>query len=373
MRRINLLKTSLVALSLGLSVISCGSDGNTDIFETDPADDDLETVATIRLTEGGAADDIFLAEANGEAGSTVKGRVIFNSERLMKRLYITETMPGGSPQPFVIPGLDKKATKGDGSIDLDKDRADDTDNRKSFDFSFDLQVPENMNGEIVYNFWTTTGLINAKGDFRDPQKRQLVGVGAIVVKVGNGVNPSSKLLSYSGVKLFAPDSEGKTKAFFSLLDGEAYAPVIIADGQTTVQGPELRNLWDFGYYYTNNAAFSSTSEYTNNFTFNVEGFTPTAEENEDGEEVLYDAFFSLSTNFNSTDFDNVSVSGDLNSIVKSSESNITNLQIGDVIEFVDNYDNKGLIRVNNIKPGFNNNDFIEIDVKVQPSKPIMNN
>ena len=65
-------------------------------------------------------------------------------------------------------------------------------------------------------------------------------------------------------------------------------------------------------------------------------------------------------------FDGVALSGDLNAITSSSVQKITNLSVGDVIEFVDNYGKKGMIKITAIQPGFGNNDFIEFDVKIQP-------
>lgn len=366
--RKSLLKISLLAIGVGISLNSCTSD-NTDILQTDPSNGgSATTTATIRLTEGGAADDIFFAEANGEAGSTIPGRVVFTTTSgTQRRLYVTQTLPGGTPEPFVIPtdpSVQRRLTKPDGSIDLDDE------NKDMFDFTFDLQVPNTMdNGKIIYNFWSTTG----KGDFRNPSKRQLIGVGSIEVSIGTGINPNTQLSSFTGVRLYAPDSEGKTEAFFSLLDGKSYAPIVVVDGQEIAQGPELRNYWDFGYYYTSNAAFSSAKEYTSNFPFNVEGFTPTAEENSDNLEVLNATLFRKSTDFDLDQFDSASVAGDLDTITTPTSSNVTNLAVGDIIEFVDNYGNKGLIRVKFIEPGFDNNDFIEIDVKVQPNVPMTNN
>jgi len=356
MEKINLLKSSLIALSLGLFVTSCGSDGNTDLIETNP-DEIGSNTATIRLTEGGASDDIFFAQANGEAGKKVKGRVVFNSDKLMRRLYVTETMPGGTPEIFVIPGLDKKGTKGDGSIDLDKDRADDTDNRKSFDFSFDLAVPDNMDGEIQYSFWATTG----KGDYRNPTKRQLVGVGTIIVKVGNG-DVTDKVLSFDDVKLFAPDSEGKTETFFSIFNGQA---------NRIDKGPEYRAFWDFGYYYTNSegASLVSANQYEVAFPFPVKGLKPEITEEDAANETLNNAFFRKST-LTSAQFDAVTIS-DLAAINPPTIAKVNGLTATDIVEFIDNYGNKGLIRIDQVEGTTGNLDFMQIDVKIQPNSIII--
>ena len=44
---------------------------------------------------------------------------------------------------------------------------------------------------------------------------------------------------------------------------------------------------------------------------------------------------------------------------------IQGLKVGDVVEFVDQYGNKGLIKVSNISPGFGSDGSITFDVKVQ--------
>ena len=359
------LKSSLIALSLAATVVSCGSDDNTDILKTpgEEAPEDPTGVtksATIKLTEGGATDDIFFAEATGKAGESTKGRVIFTTtDSKQRRLYATKTMPGGTPEPVIVAGLDKKGTKPDGSIDLDKDI------KKELDFTFDLEVPTDMtNGEIIYNFWSTTG----KGDFRNPEKRKLIGVGTIAVKIGTGINPNAQLLSFPGIKLFAPDSEGKFDTFFSLFTGEA---------SKINEGPEFRAFWDFGYYYgasgiakDDKASLVSVKEFETEFPFPVDGLKPGVDEEDAANETLNEAFFALSSK-TSAEFDVANISSDFNDITKPTATNVTNLKIGDIVEFVDNYGNIGLIKVADLQEGFNNDDFIIIDVKVQPSAPVM--
>jgi hypothetical protein len=65
-------------------------------------------------------------------------------------------------------------------------------------------------------------------------------------------------------------------------------------------------------------------------------------------------------------FDGVVLSGDLDNIVPSTNQSISGLEVGSVLEFVDNYGKKGLIKITEIDPGFNNDDFIQFDVKIQP-------
>ena len=216
------LSTMVFAMVLGTQ--SCSKDdGN--VFDTpdtgqeneDDPEEEVDDVATLVFNEGDPSNDIFVADASGEAGGVVPGRVIFTSTATtQRRMYITQNIGGGGDMPFNNFDLDsddlKKALKGDGSIDLDGAT------KKEIDFTFNLPVPDIDNGEIVYSFWTTTG----KGDFRDPTKRQALGVGTITVTVGNGTNPAAEVRSFTGIRLYAPAQDGTTESFFSLLNEEVY-------------------------------------------------------------------------------------------------------------------------------------------------------
>lgn len=357
-------------MALCLFMASCSTDDGS-VFDTptDPTNPEGENpdgetpdepeVATLVFSEAETGTpDKTEAEASGEVGTKVPGRVIFTSTGLdQRRMYITQNISGGGDMPFSAFDLDdtdlKKVLKGDGSIDLDGS------NKKVIDFTFELPVPDIDNGEIVYSFWTTTG----KGDFRDSDKRLALGVGTITVKVGNGTNPAAQVRSFEAVKLFAPDVNGNTETFFSLLNEETYKINV---------GREFRNFWDFGYYYgaagvskEDKATFSSTANYDAAFGFPVEGLKPGANEENAASETLNEMFFAEST-LDADGFDGVTLSGDLDNIVKPDVQKITNLAVGDVIEFVDNYGKKGLIKVTEIRAGTGNLDFIKIDVKVQP-------
>ncbi len=356
------MKTALVALSLTLFIASCSSDdGN--IFETpdvpDQGDDPTTpTVATIVFNEGDISSNITTASSSGEVGTTVPGRVIFTSTDItQRRMYITQNISGQGDMPFNSFDLTSadltKALKADGSIDLDGAT------KKEIDFTFELPVPNIDNGSIVYSFWTTKG----KGDFRDASKRLALGVGTITVTIGTGTNPAASVREFAGVKLFAPDVNGNTETFFSLLNETVYKINV---------GPEFRAFWDFGYYYgasgvsaDDNASFASTAQYDASFGFPVQGLEPGADEEDAATETLNEAFFGVST-MDAAMFDGVTLSGDLDNISSSGAQKITNLAVGNVIEFVDNYGKKGLIKITAIQPGFGNTDFIEFDVKIQP-------
>ena len=363
----SLVKAGIGTLALCLFMVSCSSDDGS-VFDTipdtsdptDPTDptDPVDYVATIKFVEGGADDEKFTDETSGEVGTKVPGRVIFTTTDLtQRRMYITQNVSGGGDMPFndfELGDTDlKKVTKGDGSIDLDGS------NKKEIDFTFELPVPDIDNGEIVYNFWTTTG----KGDFRDATKRQALGVGTITVTVGNGTNPAAEVRIFTGEKLYAPDVNGNTETFFSLLNEEVYKINV---------GREFRNFWDFGYYYgaagiskDDDASLASAQAYDASFGFPVEGLKPAADEENVEEETLNEMFFSESL-LDAAGFDDISLSGELDDVTKSEDQEITNLAVGDVIEFVDNYGKKGLIKVTDIQAGTGNLDFIEIDVKIQP-------
>ena len=161
-----------------------------------------------------------------------------------------------------------------------------------------------------------------------------------------------------------PAQDGTTESFFSLLNETVYRINV---------GPEFRAFWDFGYYYGasgdsagDNASFASTEQYDASFGFAVEGLEPGADEENAATETLNQMFFASSTTIDAAAFDAITLNGELNFIASSDAQKITNLSVGDVVEFVDNYGKKGLIKITAIEPGFNNNDFIEFDVKIQP-------
>lgn len=345
-------------MALTLFMVGCGSDDGS-VFDTIPdPDDETPVVATIVFNEADPSSDIATATASGEVGTTVPGRIIFTSDATtQRRMYITQNISGTGDMPFNSFDLNSddlnKVLNKDGSIDLDGAT------KKEIDFTFELPVPAIDNGSIVYSFWTTKG----KGDFRDPAKRLALGVGTITVTIGTGTNPTAEVRSFTDVKLFAPAVDGSTETFFSLLNETVYKINV---------GPEFRAFWDFGYYYgasgvsvNDMASFAATTQYDESFGFPVEGLKPGAGEDDAENETLNEGFFVLSA-MDAAAFDGITLSGDLDSVTKSDAQKITNLAIGDVIEFVDNYGKKGLIKITDIKAGFNTNDFIQFDVKIQP-------
>ncbi|MDO6515621.1 hypothetical protein [Zobellia uliginosa] len=352
----SVVKSGFAVFALAFLATSCSTDEGS-VFDSPIDTGDESTIATLVINENDGSNDILVAEASGEVGTTVPGRIIYTSTKNQKRLYITQNISGSGEMPFNnfnIEGKDlKKALKGDGSVDLDGDT------QKAIDFTFELPVPDIDNGEIVYQFWTTTG----KGDFRDPTKRKALGVGTITVKVGNGTNPTANVREFTDIKLYAPAEDGSTETFFSLLNGSAYR---------IDKGPEYRAFWDFGYYYgasgdsaDDKASFASTATYNDVFPFDVEGLEADATEENAATETLNNFYLELSSK-TAADFDAITLSGDLNNISKPNFEKTTNLNVGDVIEFVDEYDKKGLIKITEIKAGYGTKDYIVFDVKIQP-------
>ncbi|GAA0894793.1 hypothetical protein GCM10009122_44740 [Fulvivirga kasyanovii] len=320
--------------------------------EITPVDPNAEYDAILRLTEGGDAGDTTTSEVNVNANEqkSIKAKVTFiSTDATMRRLYITQNIGGQGEEPYEITAnVDKKA---DGSIDIESA------NSNQIIYELTLPVPSGVGeGTVVYKLWTTTG----RGDYRDPSQRIAVGPGEIILKYG-GSNPEATVNSYTAKMLAAPTDDGSSETFISTFNGELYQ---------ISEGSEYASFWDFGYYWLNSpgASLASTASYPALFDHDddpntalvaVATLTNTAQDD------LNKTYFVES---NGTDFDAVTTSSDLSSL-NVSDSNgqkINNLEVGDIIAFVDSYGKKGLIRVKEIEPGFGSGDYIVIDVKVQP-------
>lgn len=345
-----------LSLCVVFLMISCSDDDTADI-QTDPDNPTVAEFSTIIFDEENPTNNKPTASASGMAGSIVQARVLFNTtDTKQRRMYITLDSLGQGVEPFIPLNISddniKGATKADGSIDLEKK------NTNMIDFTFDLPVPQNANGVLTYNIWTTTG----RGDFRDPTKRRALGVGTITVTVGDGTNPNAMVREFDNVELMAPLADGTSETFVSLLDTEKVF--------TIEEGAEVAALWDFGYFYGNtlNASLASA----NNYPDNIVNILTVANGNMGSETVsltkddLNTVYFSKSTDIDSDGFDKVQTSADLNSFVRSDVQRVTNLMEGDVIEFVDSFGKKGLIRVESLTAGAGTNGQIVIDIKVQP-------
>lgn len=339
----------LAALLFGAAALIATSCDNTDEIVVDPnAEFDV-------VLEANTADATGEAETLDVTSTTTEviAKVAFTSTTSMKRLYITQNVAGAGEVIFK-PALNNEGEeipantfKPDGSIGLEGSNSD------NFEFGFTLPVPAiTGNGTIVYKFWVTSG----KGDFRD-ESNSLVGKsGTITLKLGTGANPAAEVKSFANVKLFAPTADGLSKTFVSLLDGKTF---------DVKSGSEYAAFWDFGYIYRistapTGAGFTSTYSYP---TIAVDVPTVSGTPLDD----LNRTYFVLSTK-TAAQFDAIAVSSDLNVVTATtaSQQSIGALAEGTVIEFIDAYGKKGMIKVLEVSGTNGSTGFIRFDIKVQP-------
>ncbi len=327
-------------------IFSCSSDDNSDI-QGPSTDTDFNLIVN---TTNEGSEERNVPITTDQLNTTQKVNVTFAAEQSMKRLYIAKSENGGALEPFAFTNqaVDEKK---DGSVDLVGD------DKKEFTFNIDFDTPSTSDGTVTYLLWATTG----RGDFRDIAKRNAIGefdFGVITITAGNGATGNG-LKSYTQTILSAPLEDGSSSTFMSVLDGEIYK---ISEGE------ELASLWDFGYYYGNSglASFASTSNYPALFDTNGDGMVDAAVADLTGvpQEELNKFYLAKST---SIDFDTVTKREDLDNIDKPATERVTNIIIGDVIVFEDNYGNKGLIKVTEIVTGAGTSGKITFDVKVQTS------
>ncbi|WP_159025607.1 hypothetical protein [Aquimarina sp. Aq78] len=342
------LKSIVTLLIIVAFTFSCSSDDNQDILTPDGGTSDAELI----VTESGTGDKRAVSVTGGANGENVKIRIKFESQsKSMRRLYITQNTGGSGEVPYQISTTGVTVdSKKDGSLDLASDK------KNAFDFTIDFPAPSSMdNGTIVYNIWATSG----RGDFRDVTKRNVFednAVGSITVKFGTGANSSSGIKVYEATILAAPLKDGSSNTFISVFDGKIYK---------INQGEEFAALWDFGYYYgaTQKASLASTVDYPQLFDTNNDGTLDAGVAGISGvaAEELNNFYITTSTK----DFDTTTTASDLDDISIPTTERVTDLAIGDVLEFVDNYGRKGLIKIKELVSGNGSNGKITFDVKVQ--------
>ncbi|WP_299899286.1 hypothetical protein [uncultured Aquimarina sp.] len=348
MNKIFRLKSFIMLSAITLFITSCSSDSNDDIFidPTDPVTFDGE----LSVFETGTDNRTVMIDGSNVSGNNAIVKVAFRSSNTMRRLYVTQNVSdfGAEPYNFAVGGVtvdDKK----DGSLDLSSDNGDE------FEFAIPFPVPTSADSNIVYTIWATTG----RGDFRDISKRNAIGdtaVGTITI-TGSGTSTANGIKSFTSTLLAAPLGDGSSDTFMSVYNNEVYK---ISEGEETAA------LWDFGYYYgfTQKASLASTSDYPALFDddndastplVNVSGLTGVAQDELNK--------FYISTSL--IDFDAVTSATDLDGISQATTERATELSVGDILEFTDQYGKKGVIKVTNITGTDGNDGSITLDIKVQ--------
>ncbi len=333
------LAASLLAAST-LFLTSCDNDKANDVFREQKGD------YTITVTPDNTLNSGRKVEIVAAPGKTVKVTAKFTGTKDMFRLYMTKNVFGSvqGAVPFEYPNLGAK--KKDGSIDLTKV------DKKQFSYTFDFQAPEKNNGVVQYVLWAT----KARGDYRDISNDNAVGdnaYGLITIKADKNANAkAADFKTFTKTVLAAPLADGSSKSFISLFDNKTYA---------INQGEEYAALWDFGYYYgaTNKASFASTNNYPSSVV-NV----PTISKVAKGE---LNKFYIKKSAKDVAFFDGVKTSAALDFISQPSTQTVNGLIKGSILEFVDAYGNKGLIKVIEIKGTDGAKDSITFDVKVKMS------
>lgn len=328
--------------------------------EEDITDDVIEDKYDGRLTLEDLKDTTITVYASDVEGDSLYIYTTFiTNDKKMRRLYMTENVTQSGVNPYK---LDKKLldldVKGDGSLDIESKQGD--------EFTFVLPFPKYdtsvlTEGTVEYTLWATNG----RGDYRDASNSLAVGIGTIVVDY-DGENPATVVKEYSAKLLAAPLADGTSETFISLFDGAVYK---------LSEGKEYAAFWDFGYYYggTHKASLASTYDYPSFFDHDDNPDTKAvgiATLTETSQDSLNHCFFTLS-DVTSTEFDAIEKAMDLDYISTPSSEKINHLEAGNIIEFVDNYGKKGLIKVTEIELGTNDlgygsGAYININIKVQP-------
>ena len=312
-----------------LFIYSC--DNNDEIM----VDPNTQYDAVLEVNEAGSANPNVTLTLNATE-TEIDAKVSFKATTSMKRLYITRNINGQGEEKYEP--QENIDLKGDGSVDLTGK------NDKDFEFQFTLPTQAVTNGTVVYKFWVTSG----NGDFRDVNQRLIGTPGTITLKFGSATNPAASVNKYENVKLFTPTADAKSMTFVSLLDGTVYK---------IEQGEEYITFWDFGYINLADGgpALHATSSYP-------EIAIPSLANLIETKNIVY---FKNSTK-TAAEFDAITISSQLDFITTSTETFVKNLITGDVVEFVDQYGKKGMIKVLEAMEGNESNKFIRLAIKVQP-------
>lgn len=329
----NKMKSAFMVALMGTGLFFTSCDNNDSIAPDETYTYDKE----LKMAEGDS-DKTIIINATKVTETEMKVLVSLTSTSdEMDRIYITENIAGKGAEAFKFTSaVDYKA---DGSLDL----------KSTKEYAFQLAIPKlSMSaGTVEYKLWATNG----KGDFRDNTVKKIVGIGTIIINYG-GANADSEVSHFEAKILAAPLADGTSETFISTIDGQLYK----------INGAaEYSAFWDFGYFY--GASLHASLVSPNNYPTDVIDIR--AKAGLDANATLNKCFFKKSTK-TSTDFEDVEISKDLDFITPASVERITGLAANDIIEFVDNYGKKGLIKVLEVKGTFGTSDYIKIEVKVQP-------
>lgn len=329
----------LIAASL---LYNCG--GSDDSVFTPPVDTPVTTPELI-VTEAGTGDKREISINTDKLVAPVLVKFATTSES-MRRLYITSNVNGlgADPYTFENPDVDSKA---DGSVDLKSDT------KKELEYLINFPTPTEDNSTIVYTLWTTTG----RGDFRDAAKRNAIPVGEgeaatvgtiTITKGTGGTSESGNLRNLGTIKLKAPLSDESSDTFMSVFNGKTYK----------INDKETAALWDFGFYYlVKSGATLASPQVYNTDVINVPNVSGIAVGD------LNKFYFKKSTK-TVQNFDDASLNSDLDFDAPTSQD-VQSLKVNDIIEFADQYGNKGLMKVTALKESYGSDGYIDITIKVQ--------
>lgn len=349
----NTLKLAFVASSLFFT--SCSSDDNIALETTEEDLEEIEYSVTVNATNTDTEERT--VDFSAVVGSTVPVIVKFTKEDdSMDRLYVTQNI-SGSTEGSVAYDIDADDAldidrKLDGSLDLENDQEDE------FTFTINFPAPTTDNATVQYILWTTEG----RGDYRDITNdnsfEDKSTHAVITITAGTEAELSAYKEFEQTISLEVPSADGTSETFISVFNGEKYA---------ISQGEETAALWDFGYFYSGSGkpSFYSSSAYSSTGFLQIFGTNQDQSVAEfagaSGDIDLNDFYFSTS----SIDFDAVDDYNDLDIIVQSNSQSLVDFDVNDVIEFVDQYGNKGLIKIISIDKSFSAGSKVTFDVKVQ--------
>lgn len=189
--------------------------------------------------------------------------------------------------------------------------------------------------------------------------------GASAVK--NVVTNSPPADAFSAILLYAPLGNKTANSFFSTNTGATYSP----DSVVSSADPLSADI-DFGYYYgqTNMASLASPKGFTSTvFASQVAGWNKLNQVTFKTTDVTQSQFTEMSTVKDIRDAFDAGTD-----ITDPNDPNIvTNLTAGQVIAFATDEgksggSKKGLIMVSEIKGTFNQNDYIKLDILVEPQE-----